>query len=141
MPGTVSEAPEGGLAAAGLGDKPPDSMWIFSVGVKFSLWTRRKGSGFLTLPLALDQILKIAGRRRLYFFFSLWGHIPNTKFTVLTVFKHMIPWHRGHSYCCAAIFTVHPQELFILQNRNSAHTPRGSLFPSPWKPPFYFLFP
>ena len=71
MPGTVSEAPEGGLAAAGLGDKSPDSMWVFSFGVKFSLWTRRKGPGFLTLSLALDQILKIAGRSRLYFFFTV----------------------------------------------------------------------
>nr|XP_058910513.1 PDZ and LIM domain protein 1 isoform X2 [Kogia breviceps] len=32
-------------------------------------------------------------------------------------------------------------ELFILQNRNSAPAPHGSLLPSPWKPPFHFLFP
>ena len=43
-------------------------MWVFSFGVKFSVWTGRKGPGFLILPLALGQILKFAGRRSLFFF-------------------------------------------------------------------------
>ena len=39
--------------------------------MKFSIWTGRKGPGFLILPLALGQTLKFAGIRSLFFFFSI----------------------------------------------------------------------
>lgn len=62
------------------------------------------------------------------------GEIRSIKCTILTI---LCIWFSSVKY----IHIVVQQNFFILQNWNYTHwTLIFPLFPSPWQPPFYFLF-